>query len=83
MATNPGKPPPVSLRQVLAIPGFRKLWLAQLVSIFGDFLALYAVQSEMSFTKHASARLITLVSVFFLLPLALVGPLAGVFVGPC
>jgi len=68
------------MRQVLAIPGFRKLWLAQLVSIFGDFLALYAVLSEMSFKMHASARGITLVTVFFLLPLALVGPLAGVFV---
>jgi len=72
--------PPVSIRQVLAIPGFRKLWLAQLVSIFGDFLALYAVLSEMSFKMHATARGITLVTVFFLLPLALVGPVAGVFV---
>jgi MFS transporter, DHA3 family, macrolide efflux protein len=68
------------MRQVLAIPGFRKLWLAQLVSMFGDFLALYAVLSEMSFKTHASARGITLVTVFFLLPLALVGPVAGVFV---
>jgi MFS transporter, DHA3 family, macrolide efflux protein len=34
----------------------------------------------MSFRMHASARAITLVSVFFLLPMALIGPLAGVFV---
>ena len=68
------------MRQALAIPSFRKLWLAQLVSVFGDFLALYAVFSAMSFRMHASARAITLVSVFFLLPMALVGPLAGVFV---
>ncbi len=72
--------PQLSLRQTLAIPAFRKLWLAQLVSIFGDFLALYAVLSAMSFRMHASARAITLVSVFFLLPMALFGPLAGVFV---
>lgn len=70
----------MSLRQTLAIPAFRKLWLAQLVSIFGDFLALYAVLSAMSFRMHASARAITLVSVFFLLPMAFLGPLAGVFV---
>jgi MFS family permease len=70
----------LSMRQTLAIPAFRKLWLAQLVSIFGDFLALYAVLSAMSFRMHASARAITLVSVFFLLPMALIGPLAGVFV---
>src|SRR5216684_4445450 len=64
----------LTIRQALAIPSFRKLWLAQLVSIFGDFLALYAVLSEMSFKMHASARSITLVSVSYLLPLA------GVFV---
>src|SRR5579864_4135988 len=70
----------LNMRQSLAIPSFRKLWLAQLVSIFGDFLALYAVLSAMSFRMHASARAITLVSVFFLLPMAFIGPLAGVFV---
>jgi MFS transporter, DHA3 family, macrolide efflux protein len=75
----PGNPQ-LSMRQSLAIPSFRKLWLAQLVSIFGDFLALYAVLSAMSFRMHASARAITLVSIFFLLPLAFVGPVAGVFV---
>jgi len=72
--------PQLNMRQTLAIPSFRKLWIAQLVSVFGDFLALYAVISAMSFRMHASARDISLVSVFFLLPMALIGPLAGVFV---
>src|ERR1035438_2222905 len=72
--------PQLSMRQALAIPDFRKLWLAQMVSIFGDFLALYAVLSAMSFRMHATARAITLVSVFFLLPMAFIGPVAGVFV---
>jgi MFS family permease len=76
----PSAAPQLTVRQALAIPGFRKLWLATLVSIFGDFLALYAIFSEMTFRMHASARAITLVTVFFLLPLALVGPVAGVFV---
>src|ERR1039457_5535328 len=72
--------PQLTMRQALAIPAFRKLLLATLVSIFGDFLALYAIFSEMTFRMHASARAITLVTVFFLLPLAFVGPVAGVFV---
>ena len=76
----PSATPQLSMRQALAIPAFRKLWLATLVSIFGDFLALYAIFSEMTFRMHASARAITLVTVFFLLPLAFVGPVAGVFV---
>ena len=79
MAT-PAVPTQLTMRQALAIPAFRKLWLATLVSVFGDFLALYAVFSEMTFRMHASARAITLVTVFFLLPLAFVGPVAGVFV---
>lgn len=76
----PSAAPQLTIRQALAIPAFRKLWLATLVSIFGDFLALYAIFSEMTFRMHASARAITLVTVFFLLPLAFVGPVAGVFV---
>ncbi len=70
----------LTIRQALAIPSFRKLWMGQIVSIFGDFLALYAVLSEMSFRMHASPRAITLVTASYLLPFALIGPLAGVFV---
>jgi len=78
MASSPI--PQLTMRQALAIPSFQKLWIAQFVSVFGDFLALYAVLSEMSFRMHASARAISLVTVSYLLPLALIGPLAGVFV---
>ena len=42
MSSGPGQPAPLGLRTVLSIPGFRRLWISQLVSIFGDFLALYA-----------------------------------------
>jgi len=79
-APAPAPPPQLSMRQALAIPSFRKLFFAQLVSVFGDFLALYAVLSEMSFRMHATTRAISLVTVFFLLPMAFVGPVAGVFV---
>src|SRR5450432_1043987 len=80
MAAPASSLPQLSMRQALAIPSFRKLWLAQLVSVFGDFLALYAVISGMSFRMHASPRAITLVTVSFLLPMAFIGPVAGVFV---
>src|SRR5258708_32451753 len=72
--------PQLTMRHELVISDFLNLWLAAMVSIFGDFLALYAVLSAMSFRMHASARAITLVSVSFLVPMALIGPLAGVFV---
>lgn len=58
----------------------RRLWAAQVVSIFGDFLAIFAIYSVVSFRMHASATEISLILVSFLLPLAIVGPLAGVFV---
>jgi MFS transporter, DHA3 family, macrolide efflux protein len=73
-------PPPMGMRDVMSIIPFRRLWLAQLVSIFGDFIALYAVIAMVSFRMHGTPRQVTLISVFFLLPLALIGPIAGVFV---
>ncbi len=73
-ATAPG------IRSVLAIPAFRRLWTAQFVSVFGDFLAFYAVSSYISFRLHGSPRQVTMVMVAFLLPFALFGPIAGVFV---
>lgn len=78
--TSSAATPQYTIRQVLAITSFRRLWLAQFVSIFGDFVALYAVYSAVSFRLHASAREVSLISVSFLLPLAFVGPIAGVFV---
>src|ERR1051326_4942831 len=80
-ATAPAPPPQqLSMRQALAIPSFRKLFFAQLVSVFGDYMALYAVIGVMSFQWKVSPSAISFVTVFFLLPLAFVGPVAGVFV---
>ena len=67
-------------RSVLRIAGFRRLWIAQFVSIFGDFLAFYAVSSYISFRLHGSPRQVTMIMVSFLIPFAVVGPIAGVFV---
>jgi len=78
MATAP-KPRP-SMKDAFVLPGFRKLWLAQFVSIFGDFLALFGVISLITFRWHGSVMHVTYVSIAYMAPLAIVGPVAGVFV---
>ncbi|MBI1788137.1 MAG: MFS transporter [Acidobacteria bacterium] len=71
---------PLAMRDVLANRLFRRLWLAQMVSIFGDFVAIYAVFSVVSFRMRGTAAEVSGIMVSFLLPLALIGPVAGVFV---
>ncbi|HKV38305.1 MAG TPA: MFS transporter [Blastocatellia bacterium] len=73
-------PRQLTIREVLKLMPVRRLWLAQLVSVFGDFLAIFAVLSYVSFNLHGSATQVTLISVSFLVPFALIGPVAGVFV---
>lgn len=73
-------PAPLTFREVFKIVELRRLWLAQLVSVCGDFLAVYAIFAVVSFRMHASANAVSLVLVFYLLPLAVVSPIAGVFV---
>ncbi len=76
MATAP-KP---NLRAVLKQAPFRKLWLAQFVSIFGDFLALFGVISLITFRWHGTVVQVTYITIAYMLPLAFIGPIAGVFV---
>lgn len=73
-------PPPLDFRAVLAIQSFRRLWIAQLISLFGDFLAIYAVYSVVSFQLHGTPTQVSLIMVAFMLPTAIAGPPAGVFV---
>jgi DHA3 family macrolide efflux protein-like MFS transporter len=70
----------LTVRQVLAEERFFRLWMGQLVSIFGDFVALFAVQVAVVFRLHGTARETTAVMVAFLAPPVLIGPVAGVFV---
>jgi len=72
--------PQLTFRDVLKIHSVRRLWLAQLVSIFGDFLAIFAVFSLVTFQLHGTATQVSMILVAYLLPLAVVSPLAGVFV---
>jgi DHA3 family macrolide efflux protein-like MFS transporter len=72
--------PNLTFRDVLRIPSVRRLWLAQLVSIFGDFLAIFAVFSLVTFQLHGTPTQVSMILVAYMLPLAVVSPLAGVFV---
>ena len=58
---------------------FRRLWLAQTVSVLGDFLALFAVQVAIVFRMHGSARDVAGVFIALLAPTVVLGPLAGAF----
>lgn len=68
------------VRAVMKEPAFRRLWLAQFVSVFGDFLALFAVVSLITFRWHGTAVQVTYLLISYLLPMGVVGPVAGVFV---
>jgi len=70
----------MSFRDVLAIDVMRRVWYAQVVSLFGDFLALFAVIAVVSFALHGSPNQIIGVQIAYLLPIVFVGPIAGVFV---
>jgi DHA3 family macrolide efflux protein-like MFS transporter len=72
--------PQLTFRDVLKIRSVRRLWLAQLVSIFGDFLAIFAVFSLVTFQLHGTPTQVSMVLVAYMLPLAVVSPLAGVYV---
>ena len=80
-ATAPAAPPAaLSMREVLRISTMRRLWFAQIVSALGDFLALFAVIGFLTFKLHANAQQVTGVQIAYLVPIAILGILAGVFV---
>lgn len=80
MSAIPNSPAPLSLRDVLKISGFKRLWLAQIVSILGDFLAVFGVINLITFKWHGTPLQVTNVMIAFMIPMATIGPLAGVFV---
>ena len=53
------------MAQVMRNPQFLRLWIAQMVSIFGDFVALFAVQIAITFRMHGTAKDVTGVMVAF------------------
>src|SRR5580765_7259 len=80
-ATATAQPPvPLSFRDVLGITVMRRVFYAQVVSLFGDFLALFAVIAVVSFRMHGTPAQLTSLQIAYMLPIVFVGPIAGVFV---
>jgi DHA3 family macrolide efflux protein-like MFS transporter len=77
---DPELPAPLSMGDVMRIPMLRRLWYAQVISVFGDFLVLFAVIAILTFKLHATAQQVTGVQIAYMLPIAVLGILAGVFV---
>ena len=77
---DPEMPAPLSMGAVLRIAMLRRLWYAQIISVFGDFLALFAVINIITFKLHANAQQVTGVQIAYMLPIAVLGIMAGVFV---
>src|ERR1700748_2115525 len=77
---DPDLPAPLSMGEVMRIPMMRRLWYAQTISVFGDFLALFAVIGVLTFKLHATAQQVTGVQISYQVPIAVLGILAGVFV---
>jgi len=77
---DPELPAPMSMGAVLRISMMRRLWYAQIISVFGDFLALFAVIGILTFKLHGTAQQVTGVQIAYMLPIAVLGILAGVFV---
>jgi len=73
-------PVPMTFREVLGLTVMRRVWLAQLISLIGDFLAVFAVISVVTYRMHGTPDQVTGVQISYMLPLALLGPLSGVFV---
>jgi DHA3 family macrolide efflux protein-like MFS transporter len=85
MSTSPAipavaAPEPLTMAEVLRVPVMRRLWIGQLISTFGDFLALFAVINFLTYHLHATPAEVTNLQIAYLLPIAILGVLAGVFV---
>ncbi len=70
----------VGFGQVLKNKQFFALWLANLVSNFGDWLAIIALFSLIAFRWKGTPSQVSGILIAFVIPAALLGPVAGVFV---
>src|ERR1700743_2584 len=73
-------PVPYTMKTIFQFKPFRTIWMAQFVSVFGDFLALFGVINLITFGWHGNALQVTAITIAFVLPIAFIGPFAGVFV---
>src|SRR5947209_17479301 len=79
-ATAAPPPAPLSFGDVLRIDVMRRVWFAQVISLFVDFLALFAVIAVVTFRMHGTAAQVTGLQIAYMLPIVFIGPIAGVFV---
>jgi len=56
------------------------MWIARIISVFGDFLTVFAIIAVVTFELHGTATQVAMVLVSYMAPMAIVSPLAGVFV---
>jgi MFS family permease len=70
----------MTFREVLGLLVMRRVWIAQVVSLLGDFLALFAVIAYVTYRLQGTAAQVTGVQIAYMAPFALMGPLSGVFV---
>src|SRR6476660_3202704 len=80
MSASAQTPQAFTVKTILQYKPFRTLWLAQFVSIFGDFLAIFAVISLITFRWQGTPVDVTTVLIAYMLPFAVISPVAGVFV---
>ena len=80
MTASAPTPQAFTVKTILKYKPFRTLWLAQFVSVFGDFLAFFGVISLITFRWHGTPVQVTTVTMAFVLPMAVISPIAGVFV---
>jgi MFS family permease len=73
-------PAPMTFKEVLGLVVMRRVWIAQVVSLLGDFLALFAVIAHVTYRLNGSPAQVTGVQIAYMAPFALMGPLSGVFV---
>jgi len=68
-----------SLREVLREPNFLFLWLGQIISQFGDKFAMMALVGLVSQRTPGSAYELAKLFIFVIIPVFVVGPVAGVY----
>ena len=78
--TQTATPAPMTFREVLGLLVMRRVWIAQVVSLLGDFLALFAVIAYVTYRLKGSAAQVTGIQIAYMAPFAIMGPLSGVFV---
>lgn len=64
-------------RDILAIPAFRRLWIAQVVAQLGEAVALVALPL-LAFAMTGSAEILSLIYVLQLIPRIVLAPITGV-----